>query len=313
MNRIHHILLTAAGTCFAVSLCFAQELRVAGTSVTMAPPPGFSTAERFSGFERADQQASIMVTELPFPVAEMRQGMTKPALAKQGMTLLASTPHKLDGRNALLLQVSQNADGVEFLKWMLVAGDQTRTVMIVGVFPRSAESDLSEPIKASPLTARLNVADTSASDHFEGLPFRVTPSETLKIAGRLNNLVILNESGTMEPRGPDAAVFAVGNSVSSVAIPDLKAFSEARAKQTVKTANLRITERRALRIGGDDAYEIVGEAVDTDTGKRVTLYQVLMPDEKGYFIMQGLIASERAAVLVPEFKRIAATFRRTRR
>ena len=41
----------------------AQPIRVTGTSIVLAPPPGFVASERFPGFERADLQASIMVTE----------------------------------------------------------------------------------------------------------------------------------------------------------------------------------------------------------------------------------------------------------
>ena len=48
---------------------------------------------------------------------------------------------------------------------------------------------------------------------------------------------------------------------------------------------------------------------DTKTGRIVTLYQVVMPERDGYVVMQGLVASSRAAVMLPEFRRVAATFR----
>ena len=309
MMRRNSAILTIACTLAAAAPVFAQAVRVTGTTVTMEPPAGFTPAARFPGFERQDVQASIMVTEVPGPASEMKRGMTKAALASRGMTLIESTAEKIDGKNALLLNVSQTSGGAEFLKWMLVAGDQKRTMMIVGTFPRAAEAELGDAIKSSLLTVRWS-EPVEAPDHFEGLPFRVTSTGSLKVAGRMNNLVILNESGTMEPGGPDRALFAVGSSVSAVKIEDLRAFSEARAQQTVKTANLKIAERRAITIDGSDAYEIVGEAMDTDTGKRVTLYQVLLPGDGGYFFMQGLVSKARAATMVPEFKRVAKTFQR---
>ena len=70
---------------------FAQGVRVPGTKVTLTPPDGFSLAQQYPGFEREVDQASIMVTELPGPAAEMIRVMTKEALAGRGMVLVASS------------------------------------------------------------------------------------------------------------------------------------------------------------------------------------------------------------------------------
>ncbi|MCK7511417.1 MAG: hypothetical protein MZV70_50120 [Desulfobacterales bacterium] len=64
-----------------------ERQRVAGTRVTIEPPAGFSPAEQFPGFLRADIGASIMVTELPGSAAEVREGMTEEGLAARGMVL----------------------------------------------------------------------------------------------------------------------------------------------------------------------------------------------------------------------------------
>jgi hypothetical protein len=39
------------------------------------------------------------------------------------------------------------------------------------------------------------------------------------------------------------------------------------------------------------------------------LYHVIIPDQTGYFILQGLIRADRAAEIVPEFKALTARFR----
>jgi hypothetical protein len=64
-----------------VSPVFAQAIRVTGTSVALAPPPGFEPSNRFPGFERADLQSAVMVTEIPGPVADVSRGMTAAGLA----------------------------------------------------------------------------------------------------------------------------------------------------------------------------------------------------------------------------------------
>jgi hypothetical protein len=293
-----------------VSPVVAQPVRVTGTSVALAPPPGFEPSSRFPGFERADLQSSVMVTEIPGPVAEVSRGMTSAGLATRGMTLISSTTLPVDGRQALLLKVSQSAGGMTVHKWMIVSGDAKATVMIVGTFPKEREPQIGDAMKGSLLTARWAAA-AGPPNHFEGLSFRVSPTTSLKIAGRMSNMVMLSESGQMGPQGPTAALFVVGTSLAPVDLSDLKAFAGARASQTKQLKNLRVSEERAMPIGNEGAYELVAEGTDIATGRLVTLYQVVLPDPQGYVLMQGMVASTRATSVVPEFRKAAQSFRRT--
>jgi hypothetical protein len=295
-----------------VSPAVAQAIRVTGTSVALAPPSGFEPSTRFPGFERADLQSSVMVTEIPGPVAEVSRGMTAAGLATRGMTLISSSTELVDGRRALLLKVSQPAGGMTVHKWMIVSGDTRTTVMIVGTFPKEHEPRIGDAMKDSLLTARWAAA-AAPVDHFEGLSFRVSPTTSLKIAGRMSNMVMLTESGQMGPLGPTAALFVVGTSLAPVDLSDLKAFAAARAGQTKQLRGLRVSEQSATAIGSEAAYELVAEGADIATGRLVTLYQVVLPDRQGYVLMQGMVASTRAATMVPEFRAAAQTFRRTAR
>ena len=295
-----------------VSPVFAQATRVTGTSVALAPPPGFVPSTRFPGFERADLQSSVMVTEIPGPVSELSRGMTAANLATRGMTLISSTKQVVDGRPVLLLKVSQPAGGTTVHKWMIVSGDAKASVMIVGTFPKEHESQVGDAMKESLLTARWAAAAVPP-DPFEGLPFRVSPTPSLKIAGRMSNMLMLTESGQMGPQGPEAALFAVGTSLAPADLSDLKAFAIMRASQTRQLKDLKILEQGATTIGNGAGYELVAAGTDVASGRPVTLYQVVLPDSQGYVLMQGMVASTRAATMVPEFRTAARTFRRTSR
>src|SRR5574341_1682765 len=64
----HFRLSIAAGLILAVlasSHAAADPVRVPGTRTSLEPPKGFSLSTRFPGFERAEAQASIMVSEIP--------------------------------------------------------------------------------------------------------------------------------------------------------------------------------------------------------------------------------------------------------
>lgn len=153
----------------------------------------------------------------------------------------------------------------------------------------------------------------SVTDPFEGLPFRIASSPALKIAGRMSNLLMLNETGQMTPQAPDAAIFAVGSSVAAVDLGDIKAFSRVRAGQTKQLTIVRVRQEGSTTIDGVAGYELVAEGADATTGRPVTLYQVVLPDPSGYILMQGLVTPGRATVMVPEFRKVAQTFRRNGR
>jgi hypothetical protein len=96
-------------------------------------------------------------------------------------------------------------------------------------------------------------------------------------------------------------------------VSNLKAFATTRASQTRQLKGLRISEQGATVIGTEAGYELVAEGPDIATGRVVTLYQVVLPEPQGCVLMQGMVASTRAATMVPEFRKAAQTFRRTSR
>jgi hypothetical protein len=126
-------------------------------------------------------------------------------------------------------------------------------------------------------------------------------------------MLVLNESGQMGPHGANAALFVVGTSLAPADLSDLKAFATMRASQTKQIKGLRVSEQGPTAIGNEAGYELVAQGTDIASGQPVTLYQVVLPDPQGYVIMQGMVASTRAATIVPEFRKAAQTFRRTSR
>lgn len=286
----------------------AQTVRVPGTHVVLVPPSGFSAARQYPGFERPEVKASIMVTELPVAATEMMRSMTGPALASKGMTVISAQDVAIKQNPARLLHVRQQTARGEISKWMLIAGDARATIMVVGTFDEDLSPGIGEEIRQSLLSASWGPA--APASPFEGLTFRVTPTARMKLAKRVSNMLMFTESGTTGTPGSSEALYIAGQSIGQGAIGDVETFSEARAKQTTLIAGLTNVTGQHLQIAGADAYQLEADASDARTGRAMRLYQVIVPDDTGYFILQGLVRADRAREILPDFKALTASFRK---
>jgi len=299
------LLLFAAMALGAPAL--AQAARVPGTGVGLVPPSGFAPAKQFSGFQNPEADASIVVTEIAGPVSEVLRGMTRSGLASRGMELIESRTVTLDGREALLLHVSQSSQGADFFKWMLVGGSAKRTFMVVGTFPAEA-SDLSDSIRQSLLSATWE--DAPRTDLLEGLAFSVESTPGMRFAERMGNLLILTETGRIAPGKPDIAILVLGSSMSDVEIGDLERYSRQRLLQTDRMKGLNIRSGTAVRIDSLAGYEVIADGQDAETGRPVGVYQVLLRDGKTYYIAQGFAPKARMGTQLPVFRQVTGSFRR---
>jgi hypothetical protein len=288
----------------------AQPQNVAGARVTLQPPPGFTPAVRFPGFEHAASGSSILVTEVPGEAfAEMRDAFTARNLAARGMTLRTSETVRIDGYEGVLLAVSQEAHGIAFDKWVVAFGSDSATVAVTATYPAAAAAELGESLRQAVLSARMRGGPL---DPFEGLTFRVAESARLKVAKRLVNMLILTETGDLS-QGPSGAPFLiVGSSLVPGAMDDVEAFSGRRIGQTESIVGLGNLTGAPVTIDGIEGYELLADARDDASARPLRIYQVILPEGSHYLIIQGITGADRAAEMIPEFRAVARSLRRNR-
>jgi hypothetical protein len=311
MKRSKQLFAVALLIWIATAGMGAQGLvAVPGTQTSLRPPAGFVLAERFTGFQGPEATYSIMVTEMPgAPIAALLEGMTTSRMAAQGMTLIFSRAQKIGGREARLMQVEQTAAGTVFVKWLLIIGTEKQSVMVVGTVPKTAAAEMGPAITNALLTTSWTSSPSTPS--FEGLSYRVSSTPALTITFRMGNMLALTENGSFPVTDPTRALYIVAPSYSTLAIPDLRAFAEARARQIDTLTGVVVLEGRAVMLGDLAAYELQADGIHVKTGTAVRVYQVIAPDEGGYIVIQGLVGKARAAEMLPEFRRVTATFRTT--
>ncbi|OAD18682.1 conserved hypothetical protein, secreted [Candidatus Thiomargarita nelsonii] len=267
----------------AVTVAIAAQ-RVPGTKITLIPPDNFIRATQFPGYIRQETGSSIMVTEMPGPFSEVTKGFTKPSLATVGVKLIDKKSIKLNDQDAILLHASQNLHGTEFLKWMLVFGDESETILIVAIFPKLFEDELSASLKASVLSAIWN-KDIEV-DFFEGVTFRVSEKGKLKISKKIGNSIVLSLNGDFPVRSKDDPLVIVGSSITEAwNITNKKAYARERLKVSIKI--IEILKEEDVLIDGLEGIKIIAKGQDMKTNHYRLVYHALLYTKDGYYIFQG--------------------------
>ncbi len=286
-----------------------QEKVVAGTRVSMIPPSGFTPSERFPGYSQESTGSSIMIVEFPSSFAETSSGLSTPsALSRKGMVLLKKQDVVVAGKSGILAQVKQNFPEAEYLKWLLVFGDEKASVLITAAFPKELESQLSEAMKASILTASLNSQKNVPPT--EGLNFSITEKGGLRLAKRMANLLLYTRDGVFPSKDLNDPIFVVGQSFGVVDIGDAEAFAKARLRQTAEVTDIEIEHSTKVAIDNLEGYEIVAKARDRQSEQPMVIYQVMLFEERGYFLTTGLVSSQNGQSWLMVFREMAASFSR---
>jgi hypothetical protein len=311
---VRSFISTAAGLAVALALAIAplvtgakSPVRVSGTAISMEPPAGFTASSRFSGFEHGEVPASIMITEIPGPFSEVGKILVPEQLAKQRMSLIEKSDVTVNGAKAILAYATQRYAAEDFLKWMLLVGDESKTRMIVATFPKEDEALFKEAMKTSLLSATWSNAPV---DPYDGLNYKIEAAGSLKLAGRVSNMLMFTESGQTRIAGVDEALFVFGNSIADRDLSNLKAFAEARIMQTARMTDVKITSSTPMRVAGLNAQEVIASAKDAGSETPMLIYLTLVADGKTYYIAQGMVSAKRADAVLPNFRKTTASFKK---
>jgi hypothetical protein len=284
--------------------------KVPGTAVQLAPPEGFQASQLFLGFEQQQTGASILVTEMPIPKAEVPKVLGKlnsaEALGSRGMNLIESKEIVISGIPGKLLLVSQSNRGVDFLKWVMVLAEGDRVLIVTAAFPEAEAAKLKEPLRQSVIG--LTWSPGQPAQLLEGLPFTFQPAGDLKVSARVSNNVVLTRNGMKAPIPASEPLLILGSSFDTVRVRDVEKFSRMRLKTLPQVRGLTEVSGNAKTISGHPAFELVARGYDRKTNTPLTLYQVILATKRTYYILEGLVPNPKAKAYLPIFRAVADTF-----
>ncbi len=224
------------------------------------------------------------------------------------MVLLGNHRVRVSGHAGILALVRQNIGATEYLKWFLILGDEQDSLLITATFPKAWEGQLSEKLKASILSVRWDKHKTIAPT--DGLNFSIEETGDLRIAKRMANALAFTKNGIFPSKDIDDPLLVVAQSLAKTDIADPEGFAKARALKTAEVTDVEIESSKKITIDSLNGYEIVATAKDKASTKPMAIYQIILFEEQGYFIMDGLVSRRNRQPFLKVFEEMAKTFKR---
>jgi hypothetical protein len=295
---------TLAQTKKSVMVLFAE------VGMAIAKPDGFDKAETFNGFQQPSTNSSIMLTSMPAPFSAIKKGFNTEQLASRGLKLLSKGDVTINGQPGFLLHIAQSVSGQDFLKWIVVFGDEAQTNVVTAIFPKERSGDLGVSLKQ--VVLGVSIAKTNRQD-IPTLPFTLTPAPGLvrvpKTAA-LGKVLAFTKDGRFQSTKPSDPLLITALSLGAVPVIDPASFATRYLYQTSYTIIEKIESTLPINLDGLDGYETIAKGTDRKTGLPIKVYQVMLfPEAGGYVIMTGLVGAENAALYLPKFKATARTYR----
>lgn len=282
-----------------------DQQTIKGTKVSLLPAKGFTSAVNFNGLQHNESGSSIMVLDMPAPYAEISKAITSEALQAQGITVKTIEQLTINSFPAVLATGTQTAQGTGFIKYMLVFGSSTETIMINGAVPESIKK-LGEEVKKCMLSVYYDAAKTI--DPFDNLDYSIDVSGTkLKFGKNMSNSLIFTVDGQVPTTADDKSALIVAKSFSPITETDKKQFAQNRLKKT----NLNISSVEyvnEITIDGMAGYEIYARG-KKQSGETENCYQVILFVDDLYYILFGT-TNDATDNTIDDFKKAVKTFKR---
>lgn len=298
-------LFAAAGPRFA----FATAQQAPNSRVVLDLPPGYIPSPLFSGFQ--DDTTGVSYVILEAPVSEydkMAQGFTAEELGKRGITdVEKGTLPRHDPY--VYMRAVQKSEAGTYAKFFVLFRTADQTVLVsVNVPKRSLDAgsikseDIERVLAGAATTEKPAVRDLYALGYLG--PFK----EAGTIVGTSK---VYTLDGRLDPdRTADArSAFMVAPSLDKRPVSDPDKLAVGLLNSLPGYKNFEAGKPNRVVIGGLDAIELKGKAVDEDDGKPIELYQALiLGKDGGYFRLIGIASPQDVAQVESEFPKIAHSF-----
>jgi hypothetical protein len=264
-------------------------------SVGLVPPTGMSEIPGVAGFEDRVAQAAILIMEVPpAAVGEVSKSFTADALETKGVTIEDRQDVTLpNGAKGVLLTGYQSMGTAALKKWIMLVGTGNQAAMVTVQFPEAASARYSDAVVKAALDSVAFRAPPTQEELLARLPFTIGSAEGFRVVR------VLGANAALLVKGPEGGDDLAGHPFFIVAAApgDIREDERERlAKRAISSVpgvkELRVERGGPLRINGQPGFELVGNAVEVQSGKPVKVAQWLRFGRSGYLRMVGVAPAD---------------------
>jgi hypothetical protein len=284
-----------------------------GSRVALAVSERFQPSDRFNGYVHDGSGSSIIALELPVSAFEQFQDASKAArtFAAQGVTGIAEHPLPARSGKFVFLVGDQKTSLVDYVKYILVFLDRGVTGMVTANIPRAALATglmTSAEIEAILASAEIR-QDVPKTPELFSLGYLGEFEEDTSLLGttKAYRLKPGAEATTLHQPAP---LFLVAASLAQAPIPDLGLYAEKTFLAMDQLEDKLVEQQNPLKQAKLNAVELIGTGTDVVSRQKAFVYQMIVEaDAGGFYRLVGLAAEADRTTLLPEFQKIAASFR----
>jgi hypothetical protein len=289
-----------------VSAALAEPVFPPGSSVGLEPPAGMEMASGFQGFEHEPSTSSILIVEMPGAAwGEIDTGFTEEAMAAQGVVDTTREPVTIGDEPAFLVTGRQNAGGMVFRKWILVAQSDGRTAMITAQTPIG--SDFSDEAMRKAMLSAVFTAAATIEDQIAALPFTVRDYQEFRpvfvMAGSMLSLTVGPDD---EVRNGEQPNIIIASAIAAPPPPEGRAAYAERILRASPIDALEIETSEAFEHDGAAWHEIVATATGAD-GTPLVVAQIIRFTDDGYLRGVAIDRAERRESILASFRSLMAS------
>jgi hypothetical protein len=275
----HAVLAIIAGvTLLAMSRAQgAEPVFPPASRIGLVPPPGFVVSPNFQGFQHNDQQATIIMAELPGYAFETIEKEVAAELKKDQSAPATRTDVTFkDGRGFVLFAKPGSPQG-PVLKWTMVANVSHATAIVTVLIPEAVQ-DLASDQAVREALASLAVRTVPLDEQLSVLPFSLRELAGFRIVRvQPGNAAMLTDgpNDRVEASEQPLLVISIVNAPTHPQPAERDGFARRMFGDVPGLKEVRISRSEPLRIAGQQGHEIVVEAKDAKTDKEVNAVQWL--------------------------------------
>lgn len=278
---------------------------ISGSKVGLVPPEGFVEAQSFSGFQKLESNASIMVVDVPGPIEEISKSvLNEDRLAKRKMSIHSNSRVKVNSLDGLLLEAEQTSYDASYSRKILLFGDDRNSIIIMGIYPKDSvhfEEEMNKAIMSSLYIDSLMV------DPLNGILIEIDTSNTdFKFAYVAAKNAFFSLDGNIPSKLDDKTMIIIGSFADIVEAESNEDYAINYVKEFPGNSDAKVISSEEVVINGITGYEIITEKVNAEKEETSTFYSVLLFNDGYlyYFIANTL---EDSKIYLETFRELSKT------